>query len=144
MHPQLIQTGWHIVIRPHPQSIVSEKEMLDGLKQKNSQIEWNFDNDNFNILNRADLLISDFSGVIYDFSLIFNKPIIYADTNFDTLPYDADWLDEQIWSLLLYQHHHNHNLLIFQNASNLFLRLLHCFFYTVNDDRSFHLIVFIP
>ena len=95
----LIQTGWHIVIRPHPQSIISEKEMLDGLKQKYSQIEWNFDNDNFNILNRADLLISDFSGVIYDFSLIFNKPIIYADTNFDTLPYDADWLDEQIWSL---------------------------------------------
>lgn len=95
----LIQTGYQIVIRPHPQSVTSEKEMLDGLKEKYPQIEWNFDNDNFNILNRADLLISDFSGVIYDFSLIFNKPVIYADTDFDTLPYDADWLDEKIWSL---------------------------------------------
>ena len=95
----LIQTGYQIVIRPHPQSVTSEKEMLDGLKEKYPQIEWNFDNDNFNILNRADLLISDFSGVIYDFSLILNKPVIYADTDFDTLPYDADWLDEKIWSL---------------------------------------------
>lgn len=95
----LIQTGYQIVIRPHPQSVTSEKEMLDNLKEKYPQIEWNFDNDNFNILNRADLLISDFSGVIYDFSLILNKPVIYADTDFDTLPYDADWLDEKIWSL---------------------------------------------
>ena len=44
-------------------------------------------------------MISDFSGVIYDYTLIFNKPLIYADTEFDTLPYDADWLDEKIWSL---------------------------------------------
>lgn len=95
----LIKTGYQIVIRPHPQSITSEKQMLDDLKSKYLQLEWNFDNDNFNILNKADLMISDFSGVIYDFSLIFNKPLIYADTEFDTLPYDADWLDEKIWSL---------------------------------------------
>ena len=95
----LIKTGYQIVIRPHPQSITSEKQMLDDLKSKYPELEWNFDNDNFNILNKADLMISDFSGVIYDFSLIFNKPLIYADTEFDTLPYDADWLDEKIWSL---------------------------------------------
>ena len=95
----LIKTGYQIVIRPHPQSITSEKQMLDNLKSKYPELEWNFDNDNFNILNKADLMISDFSGVIYDFSLIFNKPLIYADTEFDTLPYDADWLDEKIWSL---------------------------------------------
>lgn len=95
----LLQTDYKIIIRPHPQSVISEKQLLDNLKSKYPQIEWNFDNDNFNILNKADLMISDFSGVIYDFSLIFNKPLIYADTEFDTLPYDADWLDEKIWSL---------------------------------------------
>lgn len=95
----LIKTGYEIVVRPHPQSITSEKAMLDDLKASYPDIQWNFDNDNFNILNKADLMISDFSGVIYDYSLIFNKPLIYADTEFDTLPYDADWLDEKIWSL---------------------------------------------
>ena len=49
----------------------SEKEMLDSLMSKYPDLEWNFDNDNFDILNRADLLISDFSGVIFDFALVF-------------------------------------------------------------------------
>ena len=93
----LIGTGYKIVVRPHPQSKTSEKAMLDSLMAKYPDLEWNFDNDNFDILNRADLLISDFSGVIFDFALVFGKPIIYADTSFDKDPYDAWWLDEEMW-----------------------------------------------
>lgn len=93
----LLSTGYKIVVRPHPQSKTSEKDMLDNLMKKYPDLEWNFDNDNFDILNRADLLISDFSGVIFDFALVFGKPIIYADTSFDKGPYDAWWLDEEMW-----------------------------------------------
>lgn len=93
----LLSTGYKIVVRPHPQSKRSEKEMLDSLMSKYPDLEWNFDNDNFDILNRADLLISDFSGVIFDFALVFGKPIIYADTSFDKSPYDAWWIDEEMW-----------------------------------------------
>lgn len=93
----LLSTGYKIVVRPHPQSKTSEKEMLDTFMKKYPDLEWNFDNDNFDILNRADLLISDFSGVIFDFALVFGKPIIYADTSFDKSPYDAWWLDEEMW-----------------------------------------------
>ena len=98
----LLETGYHIIIRPHPQSYTSEKEMLDSLMSRypeTSQLEWNSDNDNFDVLNRSDILISDFSGVVYDFSLVFDKPIIYADVEFDPSPYDACWLDETPWSL---------------------------------------------
>lgn len=93
----LLSTGYKIVVRPHPQSKTSEKDMLDNLMSKYPDLEWNFDNDNFDILNRADLLISDFSGVIFDFALVFGKPVIYADTSFDKSPYDAWWLDEEMW-----------------------------------------------
>uniref|UniRef100_UPI00298E4696 CDP-glycerol glycerophosphotransferase family protein n=1 Tax=Treponema sp. TaxID=166 RepID=UPI00298E4696 len=62
-------------------------------------ISWNFDNDNFDVLNESDIMITDFSDIILDYTFIFNKPVIYADTNFDTMPYDADWLDEPMWSL---------------------------------------------
>lgn len=95
----LQKTGYKIIVRPHPQSVSSEKNILDPLMEKFSSIEWNFDNDNFAVLNKVDVLISDFSGVIFDYSLVFGKPVIYADTKFDTAPYDADWLDEKIWSL---------------------------------------------
>lgn len=97
----LLKTGYHIIVRPHPQSFTSEKEMLDKLMAEypeSDQLEWNSDTDNFNVLHRADILVSDFSGVFYEFAFIHNKPIIYTDTNFDLSVYDAWWLkDSPLW-----------------------------------------------
>ena len=78
----LLATGYRIIIRPHPQSFTSEKDMLNALMQQypdSEHLTWNRDNDNFDVLRSADLLISDFSGVTFDFALIYDKPIIYAD-----------------------------------------------------------------
>ena len=94
----LQQTGFKIIVRPHPQTVISERNTLEVLEKQFSDIEWNYDNDNFEVLNKADVLITDFSGIIFDFACVFDKPLIYADTSFDTLPYDADWLSEQRWS----------------------------------------------
>jgi len=97
----LLNTGYHIIVRPHPQSFTSEKEMLEKLMAEypeSEQIEWNRDTDNFNVLNRSDILVSDFSGVCYDFAFIHNKPVIYTDVKFDLSVYDAWWLkDEELW-----------------------------------------------
>lgn len=97
----LLQTGYHVIVRPHPQSFTSEKEMMDRLMQaypESEQLEWNRDNDNFECLRRSDILISDFSGVIFDYTLVFQRPVIYADTAFDKAPYDACWLEEELWT----------------------------------------------
>jgi CDP-glycerol glycerophosphotransferase (TagB/SpsB family) len=96
----LIATGYKIVVRPHPQSFTSEKDMIEPLLQKYKQsddFEWNRDNDNFEILRQADILITDFSGIIFDWALVFDKPLIYADTSYDSSPYDSAWLDEPLW-----------------------------------------------
>lgn len=98
----LLKTGYHIIIRPHPQSFSSEKEMLEELMREypeSQQLEWNRDTDNFEVLRRSDLLISDFSGVVFDFSLIYDKPVIYTDPNFNLAPYDAWFLDYPLWTL---------------------------------------------
>lgn len=97
----LLETGYHVIIRPHPQSFTSEKELMDQLMRdypESDRLEWNRDNDNFEVLLRSDILISDFSGVVFDFALVFDKPIIYADTSFDMAPYDACWLEEEPWT----------------------------------------------
>ena len=99
---ELIKTGYKIIIRPHPQSFSSEKEMLDSLMAKypnSDNLEWNRDTDNFDVLKRADILISDFSGVIFDFTLVYGKPVIYTDPNFDLGPYDAWWLNKKLWTV---------------------------------------------
>ena len=98
----LLKTGYHIIIRPHPQSFSSEKAMLDKLMQEypeSEQLEWNRDTDNFEVLRRSDILISDFSGVVFDFSLIYDKPVIYTDPDFNLAPYDAWFLSHPLWTL---------------------------------------------
>lgn len=98
----LVSTGYKVIVRPHPQSFIAEKEIIDRLTTKYndpSKVEWNRDNDNFEVLRRSDILISDFSGVIFDFSLVFNKPVIYTDpSNIDTGVFDAYWIDETPWT----------------------------------------------
>lgn len=95
---KLLNTNYNLIIRPHPQSFISEKELLDNLMSRYSNIEWNSDSDNFEVLNRADIMISDYSGVIFDYALVFDKPIIYTDVRFDNSQYDAWWVDYTLWS----------------------------------------------
>jgi CDP-glycerol glycerophosphotransferase (TagB/SpsB family) len=99
----LLATGYHLIIRPHPQSFTSEKEMIDSLMAKypdSDRLEWNRDRDNFDVLRRSDILVSDFSGVIFDFTLIYDKPVIYTDPDFDLAPYDAWWIpDKKLWTV---------------------------------------------
>jgi CDP-glycerol glycerophosphotransferase (TagB/SpsB family) len=76
--------------------------MLDRLMQEypeSDRLEWNRDTDNFEVLRRSDILISDFSGVVFDFSLIYDKPVIYTDPNFNLAPYDAWFLKRPLWTL---------------------------------------------
>ncbi|MCH5283683.1 MAG: CDP-glycerol glycerophosphotransferase family protein [Treponema sp.] len=96
----LIATGYKIIVRPHPQSFMSEKDMIEPLIERykeSDSFKWNRDNDNFNVLHEADVLITDFSGIIFDYALVFDKPLIYADTSYDSSPYDSAWLDEELW-----------------------------------------------
>ncbi len=97
----LLATGYHIIVRPHPQSYTSDKQMLDDLMRAypaGESLEWNSDNDNFDVLRRSDIMISDFSGVIFDYTLIFDKPILYADTSFDRSALDCWDMAEELWT----------------------------------------------
>jgi len=98
---KLLQSGFKVIIRPHPQSFTSEKEMIDRLMEEfpeSEKLSWNRDTDNFEVLRSSDLLISDFSGVIFDFTLVYDKPVIYANTDFDSSVYDAWWLEKPLWT----------------------------------------------
>ena len=93
----LVNTGFNIIVRPHPQSKKSENTMLENLIQEfteNELFHWNFDTDNIYSMAQSDIMISDFSGIIFDFTFLCNKPFIYINSNFDLRPYDADDLME--------------------------------------------------
>lgn len=104
----LKDTGYNIIVRPHPQSFTSEKEMIEGLMAKfpddGDKFRWDRSNDNFDVLKNSDIMISDFSGVIFDYALIFDKPFIYTASSYDKSPYDCDWIDEELWTYSILPH----------------------------------------
>ncbi|SCW66740.1 CDP-Glycerol:Poly(glycerophosphate) glycerophosphotransferase [Ruminococcaceae bacterium YRB3002] len=98
----LTGTDYDIIVRPHPQSFVSEIPMMEEIMAKfpeNEHLHWDRSSDNFDVLCKADILISDFSGVILDYALVFDKPIIYADISFTPDCYDYYWLDDLPWRI---------------------------------------------
>lgn len=98
---KLIEVGYKVIIRPHPQSFYSEKDFINDIKNKyinDESVIWDDNPDNFNSLCNSDVLISDFSGVIFDYALVFDKPIIYANVSYDPSIYDACWLEQKMWT----------------------------------------------
>ena len=93
----LIKTGFHIVVRPHPQSKKSEPALLEALEKRYKEtknLEWNYESDNINALSRADIMISDFSGIIFDYVFLTGKTFLYVNEDIDIRPYDAGDLAE--------------------------------------------------
>ena len=98
----ILSNGYYVIIRPHPQSLIVEKDMIEKLKNKykdNSNLEWDFNRDNIYSLSKADVMLSDFSGVIFDYAFLFNKPTIIPSFTFDKRGYDAIELKGETWTL---------------------------------------------
>ena len=101
---ELVKTDYDIIIRPHPQSFINDAELMKSLMEKypeNDHLKWDRSSDNFETLKKADIMISDFSGVMYDFAFVFDKPVIYLESGtFDTNCRDYYWLDPKYYWIL--------------------------------------------
>lgn len=100
---RLVEMDWNIIIRPHPQSLKVEKDIIDKLTKKYSNynnLSWDYEVENLKSLAMADIMISDFSGVIFDYAFLFNRPVIYVNNEVNREIYDYSVLDEEPW---LYQ-----------------------------------------
>lgn len=88
----LSKTGWRIIVRPHPQSKKSEADMLERLEARYKDcpnVEWDYERDNIHSLKKADIMISDFSGIIFDYTFLRDKPVMYVKAGMNLMPYDA-------------------------------------------------------
>ncbi|MDR3122886.1 MAG: CDP-glycerol glycerophosphotransferase family protein, partial [Treponema sp.] len=97
----LARSSYRVVIRPHPQSLISEKDTIESLRSRLDAfetVEWNFDAENLRALSRADALVSDFSGVIFDYAFLFGRPVLYPRFDFDKRPYDLADIEDEAWT----------------------------------------------
>ena len=86
-------------------SSIVEKAILEDLQKQLSSfsnVEWDFERENIKSMSRSDVIISDFSGIIFDYMFLCDKPFLYVNDDFDLRPYDAYDIVEndknaQIW-----------------------------------------------
>ena len=80
---QLSKTEYQIIVRPHPQQVRHMKEKFDMLEEKyannkNILIQTDFAS-NSTVFN-ASLLITDWSGIAYEYAFTTKKPVLFIDT----------------------------------------------------------------
>lgn len=99
---KLLENKHKIIIRPHPQSLKVEKELINKLQENyksNEQISWDFSHDNLETLAKSDIMISDFSGVIFDYAFLFNKPFIFVNEKINREIYDMSDCEKPLFAL---------------------------------------------
>ena len=82
---QLLDKGYEVVVRPHPEYVKRYKARMDAIVQRyegreNSGLVFELDFTSNDSLFNSDILISDWSGSAYEFSLVTLKPAVFVDT----------------------------------------------------------------
>lgn len=98
----LAQAGYKVILRPHPQSFISDKPLMDQLTQELAgidAIEWDRNPDGFASLSRAQLMISDVSGVIFDFAFNFLRPVISVGAGPMKEGFEAWEIPHEAWEM---------------------------------------------
>ena len=78
----LKQTDWEIIVRPHPQEVRHKKAYMDALKAKYApdgiKIQTDFSSNN--PVMEADLLITDWSDISWEYAFTTYRPVMYINT----------------------------------------------------------------
>ncbi len=75
--------GYKIIVRPHPQHVRLQPEKMDALKAKfrsSEDIEIQTDFSSDSTVFDADAMITDWSGIAYEYSFTTYKPVLFIDT----------------------------------------------------------------
>ena len=74
--------NYNVIVRPHPQHVRHMPDMFERMKEKykNTNIEIQTDFSKTNPVLEADLLITDWSSIGYEYAFTTEKPVISIDT----------------------------------------------------------------
>jgi CDP-glycerol glycerophosphotransferase (TagB/SpsB family) len=99
----LLNDKFNLIFRPHPQMFISYKNLMDELTSFLKAYEsTTLDREPSGLISMAasDIMVSDISGIIFDYAFLFNKPIIAIDGVAETGGFEAEDLEED-WGLTI-------------------------------------------
>ena len=100
---RLAEAGIRVIFRPHPQMYVSDKETIAAVEEKikgNSLIELDRNRTAAASMARSHAMVTDISGVIFDYALLFEKPIFLVNAEYNLGGYDVIDIDGgKVWDV---------------------------------------------
>lgn len=96
MLDSLLGKGYEIVFRPHPQYVRHNKQKLLSLKEKyasHDDFELQMDFSSNSTIMDADLLVTDWSNIAFEYSFVTLKPVLFIDTPMKIMNPDYEKLD---------------------------------------------------
>ncbi len=99
----LSSNSYDVILRPHPQTYVSFPEIMEAIEERFKD-ESRFMIDRKPLatesMMKADLMISDLSGVFWDFAFLYAKPVLLLKTDFDNIEgFEGSELDYEMWEM---------------------------------------------
>jgi CDP-glycerol glycerophosphotransferase (TagB/SpsB family) len=99
----LKNSTYDIILRPHPQSYVSFPKIIGEIEEQfKNEPRLTIDRNSLGTTSmaKADLMISDLSGVFWDFAFLYSKPVLLLKTQFDTIEgFEGSELDYEMWEM---------------------------------------------
>ena len=94
-----LSDDFSVIVRPHPQMNISQEELYSEVAEFCSRNGFTLDeaHSGRESMEQSDLMISDFSGIIFDYSFVYEKPLIIADTEMEYKGFEAFFLDKPLW-----------------------------------------------
>ncbi len=98
----ILEAHYEVILRPHPQTYKSEADLMESMEEllapyANVTIDRN--PTAAASMAAASIMVSDLSGVIFDFAFLFKRPVIVIDNWVSRDGYEAEYLDRTIWEI---------------------------------------------
>jgi len=95
----LLDADYHVIVRPHPMTIRKWPKIINAIENKfkdNTNFEIEKDVSSFESLYSAYGLISDWSGIGFEFAFVCERPVLYIDVphrnlnpDYDDIPFES-------------------------------------------------------
>jgi hypothetical protein len=94
-----LSDDFSVIVRPHPQMKLSQEELFNEVVELCRKNGDSLDEapSGKESMEKSDLMISDFSGIIFDYAFVYEKPLIIADTEMEYKGFEAFFLDKPLW-----------------------------------------------
>ena len=100
---RLLDAGFRVIFRPHPQFFISHKKELENFKNQFAHYQsLTIDTapSPLQAMLDSDILISDFSGIVFDFAYLFERPVFLTLPPSSVKGYEAEELPADIqWDI---------------------------------------------